>query len=257
MDDSKDITICIHAGAGLEEVIKRQIEALKPLEEEYNVSWNNRIDRNPGPYPSYSQLVNDAVITSPTERIIFVNDRVVPTTAEAKKILYLLENGFAAATQWSVAYMGVTKELFRKIGWWDERFLGGGYEDDDFVLRLRLANLAYYESIESNYDFSFKSKQRIEGGGACAKSEPHFLRKWFQMEDYIARVVPEEVKPEYNNLVGPSRADISSKWKPWNQSQIGVDYYNVLKRLSGAGPSRTKWFMINCLLEHRRVLAAV
>ena len=252
--DSSDITICLYAGEGREHIVAAHTERLKPLENIFNVQWNNRIDRHPGTYDSYSQLVNESIATSPTERILLVSDRVIPTPEEGKRAIEILNQGYAMAGMWGVAYAAVTKELFRKVGWWDERFLGGGYEDDDYTLRMKLANVACYESIESNYDFSWRPPRK-DGHAACAASEPHFNKKWHQMQDYIARVVPEEDYPHYDKMVGPSRPDISSNWLPWKESKYGVEYDNVHKRLSGAGASRSKWFMLNCEIEYRKVLS--
>ena len=46
--------------------------------------------------------------------------------ATAAHMLELLENGYAAVTKYSVGFMAFSKELIRKIGWWDERYYGGG-----------------------------------------------------------------------------------------------------------------------------------
>ena len=250
--DKKDITICLYAAR--EEIVAAHTEKLKPMEEHFNVHWNNRIDRHPGTYDSYSQLVNESIVTSPTERILLVSDRVLPTAAEGQRAFELLEQGYALAGMWGVAFAAVTKELFRKVGWWDQRFLGGGYEDDDYTLRMKLANVACYESIESNYDFSWRPARK-DGHAACAASEPHFNRKWHQMPDFIARVVPEENHQQYDSAIGPERPDISSCWLPWEKSRYGVEYDNLRKRLAGGGPSRSKWFMFNCETEYRKVLS--
>jgi hypothetical protein len=254
MSDKNDITICLYAGEGREKIVEKHTELLKPLQDHFNVNWNNRIDRHTGTYDSYSQLVNESIVTSPTERILLVSDRCIPTAEEALTAFNILEQGYALAGLWGIAYMAVTKELFRKVGWFDERFLGGGYEDDDFTLRMKLANVALYESIISNYDFSWRPPRK-DGHAACAASEPHFNRKWRQMPDYIARVLPEENYPHYDKAVGPARPDISGNWLLSKQSKYGVDYDNIKKRLQGAGPSRSKWFMINCETEYRKVLS--
>jgi GT2 family glycosyltransferase len=54
-----------------------------------------------------------------------------------------LENGFAWTTLWGVAFMAFSKELVRKIGWWDERFVNGGWEDRDWVWRLKEAEFSH------------------------------------------------------------------------------------------------------------------
>lgn len=244
----EEFTICLHCGAN-KEIVARQMELLAPLNHFFKVHWNNRIDRHPESYDSYSQMVNEAVVTSPTEYIILMNDRTVPKPREVLHILHLLQSGYAAATKYSVAFMGISKELFRTLGWWDQRFIGGGYEDDDFVLRLRMANLAYYESLEAEYDKSWKSPLRPDGGDACALSEPFFNRKWSQEDEQIVKVLPEEPYPEYDRLIGPRQPQIRNSWLDWSHSVIGVNFYVR----DHDGPSRTYWFRTREGVEFRRV----
>jgi len=245
----KDITICLHAGSD-PDVVKSQVELLKPLEEEFNVHWNKRIDRRPAAYDSYSELVNEAVATSPTETVILVNDRVVPEPREVRFMLQLLHRGYAVAGQWNVAFMALTKELFRKIGWFDERFYGGGCEDDDFALRLRLANLAYFEALSCEYDQTWKSPLLKKDGAKCAISGPYFHRKWTQTPSEIRRVIPEENYPKWDDIVGEARPDISDHWLDWSHSIIGMDF----GRRKTDGDSRTYHFMLDDYkTEYRKV----
>ncbi len=236
----KEITICLHCGVS-RDIVNNQMELLKPLENEIKVIWNNRIDRHPGSYDSYSELINDCISTSKTEYIIFINDRTHPQVHEVKHILELLESGYAAATKYSVGFMGFSKELIREIGWWDERYYGGGFEDDDFVLRLRLADLAYYESLEGKYDMNWQSNLRPVGGERCSKSEPHFRKKWSDRTDEIIRVIPEEKYDKYNNILGNRNIEISKNWKKWSDSNIGV-FFKERQITNFAGPSRTYHF---------------
>ena len=236
-----EFTICLHCGCCPDKV-QNQMEALKPLEEKYKIFWNNRIDRHPGPYDSYSELINDSIATSPTEFIFLINDRTLPTVGDVEHMIELLENGFAAVTKYSVAFMGISKELIREIGWWDERYYGGGYEDDDFVLRLRLHNLCYYESEEANYDQSWKSPLYPSDGALCAKSRPWFYAKWQMTNSEVIRIIPEENYTKYENILGESNKEIKNSWLDWNNSKIGIMFQHRIDTNFG-GESRTYHFM--------------
>jgi len=238
----EDFTISLHCGCS-RKIVDNQIEALKPLEEEYNVHWNNRIDRREW-YDSYSELVNDAVVSSPTEHVILINDRTHPKPEEVKKILYCLENGFAMATQYSVGFVGFAKELFRVNGFYDERFYGGGWEDDDYVLRLHLNNLAYYESCESNYDYDWKTPLQPQDSTKGEKSGAFFKEKWKISPGELKKVIREK-KYDYN--LGEARPDISSTWKPWSESVLGVEFN---KWPDKQGPSRTHHFLVDS--DHKK-----
>lgn len=240
----KDITICLAAHE--KSNAERQMKLLEPLNDKLKVYWNNRVDRHPKPHPSFSEMVNQAIISSPTEFVITMNDRITPKPEDVLHMVNLLESGFAVATKYSSAFWGTSKELHRAIGWWDERFWGGGYEDDDMVLRLKLANLCYYESQEADYleariqnqnDKIDWEKDRDPKGRDCAISFPHFNKKWKQEPRKISKVLDEETYANYDKLVGDPRPDIRNSWKSWYNSILGVDYKFPL-----SGESRTKWF---------------
>lgn len=148
----------------------------------------------------------------------------------------MLNCGFAAASIFSVGFIGFSKQLFRTIGFFDERFYGGGWEDDDFILRMKLANLAYYESREGQYDFSFRSSLRPPNSEGCVKSQPFFAKKWIDTGTEFKRVVLEEDKG-YKQFLGFDRKDISDKWAGWDKSSINVN------ETDGKGASLTRHFM--------------
>lgn len=227
MEPIKEFTISLHCGC-CPDIVQRQIDSLKPLSDKYKVHWNNRIDRYPYTYPSYSQLCNHAIATSPTEFIILINDRVTTNPAEIEKILHHMTNGYALSMLWNVALMGISKELIRKIGWWDERYLLGGWEDRDLAWRCRAANYAIYESQETQYEYSWKSPLQVIGHG-CAQSEPHWRNKFEQHPRKVIKRMPEETYPHWDLMIcrdkeDRARPDISSSWMPWSQSILNIGF---------------------------------
>ena len=222
MFNTKKFTICLHCGCSAD-VVNKQIDALIPLTKEYDIHWNNRITRHPEIYNSYSELINHSMATCDTEWMILINDRSHPKPEEIKKMLNLLESGFACVMFWNVAYMGMSKELIRKIGWWDQKFIHGGWEDVDWIFRLRLANLALYESCESIYDQSWKSPLNFPWGGY---RDVYWKEKYEYREDAIYKLIKEEDYPHWQDTLGLERPDISSTWKTWDHSILGLEYGN-------------------------------
>ena len=195
-----------------------------PLIPLYDIEYNLRINRYPKAYPSFSQLMNHAITTSNNEWMIFVNDRTTVTAEHTQKIINLLEEGFACVFLYNVGYMGFSKELIRRIGWWDELYLLGGWEDRDFVYRIAQADLALYESQEAEYDYSWKSPLQVIGHN-CAQSQPHWDMKWKQTyQDAIIKMLPEEEYPHWNLFLGDPREDISSTWKTWKDSVLNIGF---------------------------------
>lgn len=147
-------------------------------------------------YPSFSKLVNTCVSNSYTETVIIMGDRVSPTTEHVKKTINLLERGYAFVGLYRFGFFGFKKELFRRIGMLDERYVGGGYEDDDFYIRLVENNLAMYVSEEMPYRAGI-SRWNYD------LSRPHYYKKWRYDEpsNTIYRMLEE---PKYNYNLGPS-----------------------------------------------------
>lgn len=234
-----EFTICLHCGCD-QNVVDRQISALKPLENNYKVHWNNRIDRYPKMYPTYSQLINHSIVTSPTEWMIFINDRCSPTVSEVEKMINLLENGFACVLLYNVGFMGFSKQLIRKIGWWDERFIQG-WEDRDWVWRINLADLALYESQESKYDYTWRSPLN-HPPGRCV--EDHWNAKYQKFEKVIYKKIPEQTYQHWDLFIGDNKSEISASWKTWKDSELGIMFDRP-----NSGPSASSMIKNKIILE--------
>ena len=144
-------------------------------------------------YASFSKLVNACVAQSPTETIIIMSDKVLPTDADVKKTLALIEQGHGLVGLYRFGFFGFKKQLMRQIGMMDERFVGGGYEDDDMYIRLKEANISMYITEEVAYTKSASSWN-------YALSRSHFINKWVDTES-----------PLYDPLAKPSAAVVKRK----------------------------------------------
>ena len=149
-------------------------------------------------YPSYAKLVNDAVKASPTEIVIIMGDKVRPTQDHIKKMISLICQGYAFVSLYNFALFGFKKELIRQIGYFDERFIGGGFEDVDFRLRMAEANVPTYIHMEVPYN-SIYTTWKYE------KTKKIFFEKWTIVEPYAIKNYPDVV---YDGLLGPPRNNI-------------------------------------------------
>jgi hypothetical protein len=225
-----EITICLHCGCS-KEVVDNQMASLKSLESKYKIHWNNRIDRHPGMYDTYSRLINHSVETSPTEYVILINDRCSPKAYEVEKMIKLLESGFSCVLMYNVGFMGFSKELIRTSGWWDEGFKKG-WEDRDWVWRIRLANLSLYESQEAEYDYSWKSPLN-HSGNYC--EEGYLYSKYnFSQPGFLLKNFPEKYDTE--EVLGPKNEEIRNSWKDWDKSILKL-YFDK----PNSGPAGTSY----------------
>jgi hypothetical protein len=159
-------------------------------------------------YPSFSKLINDCVIESPTEIIIICNDKARPKKEHIEKVLALIEQGYGFAGLYAWGFFGFKKELFRRIGFMDERFIGGNYEDCDYLRRMMEADIAMYNTFEIDYI-------TMASGWDITKTKIHYDNKWEHGDKYLKRLLPEEV---YDYNIG-EKTNIT--FLPWSDSNLG------------------------------------
>lgn len=148
---------------------------------------------------SFSGLVNSCVEASNTEIVILVGDKARPKQEHIKKIVDLLNKGYGLVALHRFACFGFKKELLRKIGMFDERYVGGCNEDHDFIIRVIMANVAMYVTEEVEYN-----------RGPCSWKDDvsiiHWNNKWDRWVDskpnyFVRKKMTEET---YNYNLGPS-----------------------------------------------------
>lgn len=153
-------------------------------------------------YPSFSKLVNDCISSANTEIVIIMSDKVRPTSLHIKKMLHLINQGYGIVGLYRYAFFGLKKELLRKIGMFDERYIGGGFEDYDMTVRLIESNIAMYITEEVTY-LPRQSKWNYELSYPfwCTKWKHHWNPELSKIPEIIERTMKEE---NYNYNLGPS-----------------------------------------------------
>ena len=156
---------------------------------------------------SFSRLVNQCVVQSPTECVIMMSHKVRPIQQDVQKTLELLERGYAFVGLRLFRFFGFRKELFRQIGCFDERFIGGGFEDYDLIVRMIEHNLAFYTE-ETVPWIDEPSSWTINGH---YPGYDHWCKKWqhhwnppSHIPTKLERTVSEERYQHYVDKLGPS-----------------------------------------------------
>lgn len=152
-----DFAFCFFS-TEIENIIEQEKEITK-LSNKYQIERWYRHDRNSGKYPSFSQMVNDAIDDTDSEFMIFCNPKTIFKSEDIEIILDRLSNGYCFVSLVSFGFFGFSKELIRRIGMLDERFINGEFEDDDFAIRLRYFGKAAwwgydYDKYKVNYSKS-------------------------------------------------------------------------------------------------------
>jgi GT2 family glycosyltransferase len=166
-------------------------------------------------YPSFSKVVNEAIVSAKEEIVIICSYKTRPKKGDVEEIIRLLNEGYGFVALYRYAFFGFRKELIRRIGFFDERYVGGAYEDCDFSRRLSEANIGFIEAetIEyitkpSTWDSSF--------------TKNHFENKWTEYinntnykDSKIKRNLQEE---KYNYNIGQSDSSIIYKTREYTKA---------------------------------------
>ena len=100
---------------------------------------------------SFSKLVNNCIKLCKTDKFIFCNHRVTPTDYDIQRVVELLDAGYGYVGLYRFACFGIHMDILNKLGGFDENFIPGGCEDDDFKLRLQLNDIAFFEDHSVEY----------------------------------------------------------------------------------------------------------
>jgi hypothetical protein len=124
---------------------ERHGEFLKECSENYEVEIWEREKNFDGFYNSFSQIINESVIESESEFIFWIHPRVTVNFEMLDSLVLLLCSGYAFASEINFGFFGCPKQLFRKIGMFDERFVGSEHEDTDWFFRMKFNGIPSFE----------------------------------------------------------------------------------------------------------------
>jgi len=214
-------------------------------------------------YSSFAKTINSCVANCPTEIVIIFSHKVYPFPDEIEKILHYIDSGYAFVALYRFAFFGFKKEVFRRIGFLDERFEPGGYEDLDLIIRMKEANFGVYISEESIYGSEKSGWRNNEKPGIHVPLE-HFCRKWgisfyeFKKQINDSERIPKERRrlseEQYDYNLGPTTDIEFVSWKDTiiNPTSYGKFnnpenlQYNIYdKRLKLKGSFKHLWHVEN------------
>lgn len=156
-------------------------------------------------YPSFSKLINDCIMFCREEIVIVCNDKARPTAEHEYETVMRILDGYGFVGMHNFRHFGFHKDLIRKIGFFDERFIGGEYEDFDFMRRIKEADIAVYMSREVpciDIACSWKSSEAYKFNHT----------KWKEHGSHTERLLPDE---RYDYNIGEYSG---FPFKPYSQS---------------------------------------
>ena len=175
----EQVAICFMSMDG--SISKRQLDSLQLDTLNFKSEIYLRSERNQGQYQTFAQMINEAIDETNSEFMIFMNPKVVANKEDLVFLIDKLISGYCFASLFGLAFFAISKELIRKIGMLDESFSPIEYEDDDFLVRLRLFNKKIYwgqDWSKYNYHQSYCPPNR---GSSLTK----FWNKWWLKDDML------------------------------------------------------------------------
>jgi hypothetical protein len=139
---------------------------------------NVNIQLEIGREDSFAKTVNKIIRqekNNSEEILIFCSHRVRPSYSDILNLLSKIREGHGLVTLYRLACFGFRKELFNLITLFDERYLIGGYEDNDLYIRLQEADISYYENECIEYH---KGESTWKHPPGPLQSKVFFEQKW-------------------------------------------------------------------------------
>jgi GT2 family glycosyltransferase len=158
----------------------------------------------------FSELVNKCILQCTTNIFIFCSHRVSPTNDDIIRMISLLESGYGYVGLYRFACFGIHMDILREMGGFDEGFIPGGYEDDDFKLRLQYNNIGFYEDHSVIYRAGESYWGRKETSYNILVREEYFNKKYNIHYDTKTIIIPKYVQ----------RAKTMFKYKPFSESVL-------------------------------------
>lgn len=209
-----------------DEIIQSQLKAINNVDFEMELYFpkkENRIN-----FYSFSSLINDSIENTKSEFMIFINPKTIIKSGDISFIIDQLCSGKCFVSLVNFGFFGTTKEFFRNFGLMDERYVGGEFEDEDFLLRLKLFGKAVYlkRDLLERYSLS-KSKYDPNRGSTTTI----FMDKWnYNSDNDTYYVCKSDLNHRKLNNKIKTNQTIKYTWESFDKSYISNDaFYNRLK----------------------------
>lgn len=171
---------------------------------------------------SLTTLWNQIIKESTTEYVILGGDKLRPKKKDFELIEQKLNEGFAIVATYMLGFMGFSKELLTRIGFFDQGYKMSGFEDTDTMNKLFVNNLALYFSTETEYI------QIGTGWQGNSVNETYYKTKW--IEDWENNQIIQ-LKDDENSLdIEYFKNKFENKeYLTWDKSELKaeniVNYY--------------------------------
>jgi hypothetical protein len=129
---------------------------------------------------SLTQLWNQGIKLTQTDNVIICSHKTRPTHNDFLKNIELLNQGFGLVALGGFHFFSFNKFLCTKIGFFDEGFKTGWYEDNDCLNKLVVNDISYYLS-EEIFDLKGSSGWEL----IYVENKQYYESKWIEHGETI------------------------------------------------------------------------
>ncbi len=150
-------------------------------------------------FESFSKLCNSILKANPNKINVIIGDKCFPTKNDLECIVRLTKCGYGLVGAYKFGAFAIHPTFLRRVGYFDENFKGGGFEDSDLVIRAFESNVAVllFEAIRY---IPLKSTWKSDAG------KKYFNEKWEIRPPNVPRRrngTRNEVPLQTSNIVVP------------------------------------------------------
>jgi hypothetical protein len=137
-------------------------------------------------YNSWSKLQNDCIKECKADVYIYVSHKNILFKNDLIKMISMIKSGFGIVGLFDITAYAAPMNLFRKVGFFDERYFQGGFDEYDMFYRCCQNNIAIYLNRESYYS---GEKSTWVNQGIL-----HYKKKWIEAQDdnILEKLLDEE-----------------------------------------------------------------
>lgn len=135
---------------------------------------------------SLAQLWNQCIINAPTDWVLVCNDDAIFKQGWLEYLTkQIFSDKYKQINLLNYGGMCLHKSWIVRIGWFDEQFEGGGYEDVDY--QLRISELKQKHLVDMSNDFVFLEHRKDSSDGCDwegRNNSIHIVNKWGRKENW-------------------------------------------------------------------------
>lgn len=177
-------------------------------------------------FVSFSQAINSCVANAHSDKIVIIFGSVLPTSNSITEIKNDINRGIGIVARCEFKFFGVNREVFNRVGIFDERFRGYEYSVYDYVLRCISNNIAL---IITHADIARNtSRNKIEN--LVYNDYKHWEAKWvFTTDEKIVKLLPEHFHNYKFNSTSQNLVDCASH-SYTNMPWFGSFFHKIISK---------------------------